>query len=156
MRGVFHLDISFSCGLFKALQPAIREFAPVSCYLSWKDFLLSFIIGPLRGFPSECIAVNCFYNALSRCADLGSFSITLILDVNDHKLSFCCFVSHVMGHCWLSLLSSSITISSFWDTVKGTYFYFLPAVTFFFLLILGSFEAVSRAGWAQRGPDNQR
>jgi hypothetical protein len=40
-----------------------------------KDLTLSIIIGPVMGFPSEHIVVNCLHSTLSSYPTVGSFNV---------------------------------------------------------------------------------
>jgi hypothetical protein len=99
VRGVFHLDISFSCWFFKILQPPLRECVPVSCFTYIN---ISVFIGPVTGFPLESIAVNHLHATSTSGTKLGCCSVCclkrpfrLSLDViNNHNWSFCFFLFH--------------------------------------------------------------
>ena len=97
IRGVYHLDISFSCCFFRILQPAVRECALVS-YFHFSIKRLSFLYYHRFYFRAHCCKP--LHITLSSCANLGSCSVscfersfTLPCDVvNDCIWSFCFFL----------------------------------------------------------------
>lgn len=95
-----------------------------------KDLVCSVIVGPVIGYPSECIAVHHSYSTLSICTNSYSFyicclkmSFTYLLDaVNSHKCFFCFVITWKAGNQMLYeaittlrlLPLPSLIISSFW------------------------------------------